>query len=221
MQDIKRPHRRHDYTAERISATGHVASSESVKLHGLATKLAPKKALLSLVILAAIAAVAALASGGHSKTPTAPVAPKPSTQQTQSTQLKVPAQVQTTPTPAPAAAAKPNNSATIYPTDLPAGFRINNDLQNLGQGVTSYSISDGANKYTVLQQPIPANFSQSAFAKGVTDAEELNVPLGTVVIGVSSSELLASIQTSDGRWILIEADGASLRPQLEVIVKSL
>ena len=219
MQDIKRPHRRHDYTAERISATGHVASSESVKLHGLATKLAPKKALLSLVILAAIAAVAALASGGHSKTPTAPVAPKPSTQQTQSTQLKVPAQAQTSP--APAATAKPNNSATIYPAGLPAGYRVNNDLQNLGQGVTSYSISDGANKYTVLQQPIPANFSQSAFAKGVTDAEELNVPLGTVVIGVSSSELLASIQTSDGRWILIEADGASLRPQLEVIVKSL
>lgn len=112
--------------------------------------------------------------------------------------------------------------APSYTKSLATSFHVNNDAQDLGKGVITYSISDDkGNVYSVVQQPTPASFDQKKFAQGLKNTEAFTAPLGSVVIGESGSELLASVSTADNRWILIQAPLTSLRAQIETITKSI
>jgi hypothetical protein len=119
------------------------------------------------------------------------------------------------------------NTSSVQPTqapsatgNLPSNFHLNNDRQT-SNGVTTYSISDNNNNtYNVVEEPVTATNTLDSFAKSLTNTETLTVPLGSAVIGASGSELLAGIQTSDNRLIIIGAPTTSLRSELEDLAKA-
>lgn len=154
----------------------------------------------------------------HSKS----VQPKPQTQISSTIQKQSNSTNKTSALGANTSTASKTAQAPSYTYRLPTNFHVNNDVQNLGNGVISFSIGDdNKNTYPVIQQPPPANFSQDAFAKSLTNVERFTTSLGSVVIGENKTELFTSIQTPDNRWILIESAGTDLRTQLETIAKSL
>jgi len=104
---------------------------------------------------------------------------------------------------------------------LPNSFHVNNDKQT-SNGITTYSISDSSNNtYNVVEEPITATNTQDSFAKSLSNTETLTVNLGKAVIGDTSSEVLAGIQTSDGHLVIVDAPSTSLRTQLEALIKSM
>jgi hypothetical protein len=132
------------------------------------------------------------------------------------------------PEPSVASASTPKEAATkskatlFYPSALPSGYASNNDFEVIDDKVTIYSLKDAkGNTYSITLQPMPANFNLDTYASKLTSVEKFTAPVGSAVIGVNRSEIVASIQTTQKTWILINATDTSLRPQLEAIVKSM
>ncbi|HXY17806.1 MAG TPA: hypothetical protein VEH48_00055 [Candidatus Nitrosopolaris sp.] len=176
--------------------------------------------LIGMLIGVSAAAAGWLAFGGTNSNKTAP--PKPQAQSSPVSQKKT---VSTNNTSTLGASTNPASKPAptpSYTSSLPTGFYLNNDAQNLGNGVITYSINDSnGNTYSVVQEPLPANSNATVFAQKLTDTETFTAPVGNAVIGDSGSELLAGVNAPNNTWIIIEAPNTSLRPQLEELVRSL
>ncbi len=108
-----------------------------------------------------------------------------------------------------------------YPSNLPVGYTYNKDIKVIKEDVLYYSITDPAgNIYHVTLQKLPAAFNFSAFNSKFQKPDLYTTNVGSVVAGQVGASSIASIQTSNNVWILINTDAKNVIPQLETISRS-
>ncbi|HVO86559.1 MAG TPA: hypothetical protein VMT23_02390 [Candidatus Binatia bacterium] len=243
MADETLRHRyRHDYTAEKIVVSPASAAAKpsaqikptgsmfgpnvEPKISSIGSDFFKNASRLSLArdisVFVGVVVIVVLAIGiarSKNRAPNITVV-KPKTQVVTNSTPKTLGE-STTPNTGSSSVASTNPQATSDTGNLPPSFHVNNDKQT-ANGVTTYSISDNANNtYNVVEEPITATNTLDSFAKSLSNTETLTVHKGSAVIGETSAEALAGIQTSDNILIIIEAPSPSLRTQLDALTKSL
>lgn len=108
-----------------------------------------------------------------------------------------------------------------YPSNLAPGFAFNDDAKVLKDNVLFYSVTDPeGKKFFVTLQPIPPAFNYATFNDKFLKPHQYTTNIGSVVAGQVGANLIASIQTSDNVWIIINADGKNSQASLETITRS-
>jgi hypothetical protein len=109
-----------------------------------------------------------------------------------------------------------------YPTNLPTGFKFDNDTAVLKANVLYYSVSDSkANKFYITLEAIPPNFDFDTFYAKFLKPDQYVVNVGSVVAGQVGANLIASIQTTSNVWIIINSNlNSTYLPELETITRS-
>jgi hypothetical protein len=101
-----------------------------------------------------------------------------------------------------------------FPTDLPAGYKIELDSVRKAEDapVILLGISDENNqRITISQQKQPSGLNFENLNKLLTEARQINTQFGNITIGVSDTETeIANVLTGD-TWILISTPKNSLK----------
>ena len=208
---------RRDFSAERIAAPAGQAPAPALPSR-YPSKWVIASNAVAVIVLIGVAVVGF--NSFHTKQSKNPPAPQPKAQTAASGPTKT-LGASTTPSSTPPTSSAPAQVQGSSVGTLPNSFHVNNDKQT-SNGITTYSISDSSNNtYNVVEEPITATNTQDSFAKSLSNTETLTVNLGKAVIGDTSSEVLAGIQTSDGHLVIVDAPSTSLRTQLEALIKSM
>jgi hypothetical protein len=113
------------------------------------------------------------------------------------------------------------NLSILYPSKLPAGYKVVKSSFNVTQGnVVAYYASDGkGNHINFTVQPRPKNFDFDKFYTQImSDTTHFSTPVGEAVIGKANDKLLGSIATTKS-WLLVtgsnsKVDAGSLQTAL-------
>ncbi len=123
--------------------------------------------------------------------------------------------------PFPASVRKQASFALYYPTELPAGWDV--DQHSIGgnsQAVTYGITSNKSTKFAVSIQAIPADFDFTVFKKKFFSTDEFTTKIGSALVGEVGNSLVASIRTNDNSWILINTSYQTSRAELTELVRA-
>jgi hypothetical protein len=111
---------------------------------------------------------------------------------------------------------------TFYPQNLPKGYSYANDAKALKPDTLYYSIK-GPNGQViyVTQQPLPASFDYSAFAKKFLKPDNFSTAIGDGMAGIVGPNLLGSIRTNQNTWVIFNSVDTAAQNPLESVMRSL
>lgn len=114
-------------------------------------------------------------------------------------------------------------TALYYPTHPPSGMQVDRTSFHVPtKNVVTYTVSDSQdNKFYVSIEPIPDNFDFIAFKKKFQTTDDLNLPTGNGFIGDLGAQLVASIQTQQNSWIIINTKAVTQAAELQSLARSL
>lgn len=100
----------------------------------------------------------------------------------------------------------------LYPSQLPAGYKINEGSFSTANGVIIFNAADSSsNKIAFTIQKKPSNFNFDAFYKqNLADSTIFTTSLGQAAIGTANKQLLGSI-TTEQSWLLVTSTSKNVK----------
>ena len=102
-----------------------------------------------------------------------------------------------------------------YPSEVPPGYRIDEESFTATRDVASYAFDGPDNRVSISVQPKPPGFDFDNFhSKQITGGEPLDTPVGKATIGTLGDRIVSSMVT-DRAWILINGPAKTETSVLE------
>jgi hypothetical protein len=107
-----------------------------------------------------------------------------------------------------------------YPVGVPSGYGVS-DFKIIKKNIMTFTVTNlRGEKFYVSEQPLVTSFDFEGFKKKFAKPDEYNTPIGSNLVGVAGADLIASIQTSDSVWIIINSKALTSIKDMETITRS-
>ncbi|HTH71931.1 MAG TPA: hypothetical protein VL737_01035 [Candidatus Pristimantibacillus sp.] len=113
--------------------------------------------------------------------------------------------------------------ALYYPAKLSAGLQVDKSSMSATSQVVTYQVTDKASSshFVVSIQPEPAGFDFQSFYEQFFNPDKFSTEIGDVEVGNVSVNLMSSIRTKEGCWIIINTTNQQAKPKLVELTRSL
>lgn len=112
----------------------------------------------------------------------------------------------------------------LYPSKLPAGYKINKTSFKVSNGniISYYATNKTSSRLVFTVQARPPNFDYEKFySSSMTDVTKIATPLGEGAVGTAGGRLLGSLATTKS-WILITtSDKSGGSDKIQIALSSL
>jgi len=121
----------------------------------------------------------------------------------------------------PATITRQVKTALYYPVNLPDGYSVSNDFKVNKQNSFYYTIKGpNGSSFYITSQPFPAGASYQSFEAQVDNQTQYKANIGNLIVGDLNNNLIGSILTSKGVWILISSQDKNSQSQINDIAAS-